>query len=79
MIKLKFKDIQYVRWYLNSSFKTAKIMRKKHFKIQMLLAGNILKIRVVGASSQISTTLPTTSLCTFNNKLHTFLRKQLLL
>ena len=34
---------------------TAKIMRKKNFKIQMLV-GNRLKIRV-GASSQISMTL----------------------
>ena len=51
MITLKFKDIQ----VLSKLILTAKIMRKKNFKIQVL-AGNRLKI-CVGANSQISKTL----------------------
>jgi hypothetical protein len=41
----------------------AKTMRKKNFKIQMLV-GNSLKIRV-GASSQIITTLAATGMDSF--------------
>ena len=55
MIKLKFKDIHSNPYVLSELILTAKIMRKKNFKIQML-AGNTLKIGV-GASFEISTTL----------------------
>ena len=52
MIKLKFKDIHSNPYVLYELILTAKIMRKKNFKIQML-AGNRFKIPV-DASSQIS-------------------------
>ena len=55
MIKLKFKDIHSNPYVLSELILTAKIMRKKNFKIQML-AGNTLKIGV-GGSFEISTTL----------------------
>ena len=58
MIKLKFKDIHSNPYVLSELILTAKIMRKKNFKIQML-AGNTLKIGV-GASFEISTTLEIT-------------------
>ena len=55
MIKLKFKDIHSNPYVLSELILTAKIMRKKNFKIQML-AENTLKIGV-GASFEISMTL----------------------
>ena len=55
MIKLKFKDIHSNPYVLSELILTAKIMRKKNFKIQML-AGNTLKIGV-GAAFEISMTL----------------------
>ena len=55
MIKLKFKDIHSNPYVLYELILTAKIMRKKNFKIQ-ILAGNTLKIGI-GGCFEISTTL----------------------
>ena len=57
IIKVKFKDIHSNPYVLSELILTAKIMRKKNFKIQML-AGNTLKIGV-GGSFEISTILGT--------------------